>query len=153
VPIITKSIYEQLLAGDKTKKVIIDLAVPNDIDREILAAYEVKLIAVETLNEQAKQNLLKREQELHACEKLINQRLDDFLKICRERSIELAFGEIPKKVKAIKEIAINEVFAKDINLLDSQSREVLDKVITYMEKKYNAVAMKTAKEALLKENQ
>ena len=153
VPIITKDIYEQLLAGDKTKKVIIDLAVPNDIDREILAAYEVKLIAVETLNEQAKQNLLKREQELHACEKLINQRLDDFLKICRERSIELAFGEIPKKVKAIKEIAINEVFAKDINLLDSQSREVLDKVITYMEKKYNAVAMKTAKEALLKENQ
>jgi glutamyl-tRNA reductase len=153
VPIITKDIYEQLLAGDKTKKVIIDLAVPNDIDREILAAYEVKLIAVETLNEQAKQNLLKREQELHACEKLINQRLDDFLKICRERSIELAFGEIPKKVKAIKEIAINEVFAKDINLLDSQSREVLDKVITYMEKKYNAVAMKTAKEALLKDNQ
>lgn len=152
-PIITKDIYQQLLSGDTTKKVIIDLAVPNDIDREILTAYDVKLIAVETLNEQAKQNLLKREKELHVCETFINKRLEEFQKICRERSIELAFGEIPKKVKEIKQVALNEVFAKDINSLDSQSREVLDKVLSYMEKKYNAVAMKTAKEALLKENE
>ena len=152
-PIVTKAIYEQLLVGEQSKKVIIDLAVPNDIDREILTVFDVKLIAVETLNEQAKQNMLKREKELHACEILINQRLEEFQKICRERSIELAFGEIPKKVKEIKEMALNEVFAKDINSLDTQSREVLDKVISYMEKKYNAVAMKTAKEALLKENE
>ena len=152
-PIVTKAIYEQLLVGEQSKKLIIDLAVPNDIDREILIVFDVKLIAVETLNEQAKQNMLKREKELHACEILINQRLEEFQKICRERSIELAFGEIPKKVKEIKEMALNEVFAKDINSLDTQSREVLDKVISYMEKKYNAVAMKTAKEALLKENE
>ena len=152
-PIVTKAIYEKLLVGEQSKKVIIDLAVPNDIDREILIVFDVKLIAVETLNEQAKQNMLKREKELHACEILINQRLEEFQKICRERSIELAFGEIPKKVKEIKEMALNEVFAKDINSLDTQSREVLDKVISYMEKKYNAVAMKTAKEALLKENE
>ena len=97
--------------------------------------------------------MLKRENELHVCETLIQERLEEFQKICRERSIELAFGEIPKKVKAIKETALNEVFAKDINSLDIQSREVLDKVLSYMEKKYNAVAMKTAKEALLKENE
>jgi glutamyl-tRNA reductase len=66
--------------------------------------------------------------------------------------VELAFGEIPKRVREIKEVALNEVFAKDLGTLDTQSREVLDKVLAYMEKKYNAVAMKTAKEALLKEN-
>jgi glutamyl-tRNA reductase len=152
-PIITKAIYENLLASEQSKKVIIDLAVPNDIDREILTSFDIKLIAVETLNEQAKLNLQKREKELYACETLINQRLEEFQKICRERSIELAFGEIPKKVKEIKHFALNEVFAKDINSLDTQSREVLDKVISYIEKKYNAVAMKTAKEALLKENE
>jgi len=152
-PIVTKAIYEQLLVGEQSKKVIIDLAVPNDIDREILTVFDVKLIAVETLNEQAKQNMLKREKELHACEILINQRLEEFQKICRERSIEIAFGDIPKKVKEIKETALNNVFAKDINSLDTQSREVLDKVISYFEKKYNAVAMKTAKEAFLKENE
>jgi len=99
-PIVTKAIYEQLLVGEQSKKVIIDLAVPNDIDREILTVFDVKLIAVETL-----------------------------------------------------ETALNNVFAKDINSLDTQSREVLDKVISYFEKKYNAVAMKTAKEAFLKENE
>ncbi|MBL7910148.1 MAG: hypothetical protein JNJ41_03795 [Bacteroidia bacterium] len=44
---------------------------------------------------------------------------------------------------------MNEVFAKEINLLDNQSKEVLEKVLSYVEKKYNAVAIKTAKELLL----
>jgi glutamyl-tRNA reductase len=76
--------------------------------------------------------------------------IGEFRSIVKERNVELAFGEIPRKVKEIKELAINEVFAKDISGLDTQGKEVLDKVLAYMEKKYNAVAMKTAKEALLK---
>lgn len=150
-PIVTKEIYTQLLAGEKTKKVIIDLAVPNDIDRNLLTEFDIKLIAVETLKEQAQENLVKREKELNACENLIATHLETFLQICRIRSVELAFGEIPKKIREIKETALSEVFAKDLGTLDIQSREVLDKVLSYMEKKYNAVAMKTAKEAILRD--
>jgi glutamyl-tRNA reductase len=67
----------------------------------------------------------------------------------KERRIELAFGEIPRQVKAIKELALTEVFAKEVNSLDEQGKEVLDKVLAYVEKKYNAVAIKTAKDVLL----
>lgn len=151
-PIVTKEIYTSLLAGEKGKKVVIDLAVPNDIDRNLPNEFDIKLIAVETLKEQAQDNLVKREKELNACSNVISNHIDEFLQIHRERSVELAFGEIPKKVREIKEVALNEVFAKDLGTLDTSSREVLDKVLAYMEKKYNAVAMKTAKEALLKEN-
>ena len=63
--------------------------------------------------------------------------------------MELAFGEVPRQVKAIKDLAMNEVFAKEINQLDPQGKEVLSKVLSYMEKKYNAVAIKTAKEVFL----
>ncbi|HEY1040149.1 MAG TPA: glutamyl-tRNA reductase [Bacteroidia bacterium] len=149
-PIITKEVYTSLLNGEKGKKVIIDLAVPNDIDRNLVKEFDIRLIAVESLKDQAQQNLVKRTQELEACKEIIEMHIGEFTSIVKERDIELAFGEIPRKVKEIRELAINEVFAKDINGLDSQGKEVLDKVLAYMEKKYNAVAMKTAKEALLK---
>ncbi|MCD6067187.1 MAG: hemA [Bacteroidetes bacterium] len=149
-PIITKEIYTSLLNGDAGRKVIIDLAVPNDIDRNLVNEFDIRLIAVESLKEQAQENLLKRAEELAACGDIIREHMEEFKQIAKERTIELAFGEIPKKVKEIKDLAVNEVFAKDINGLDTQGKEVLDKVLAYMEKKYNAVAMKTAKEALLK---
>ena len=95
--IITKNNYESLLAGESSKKIIIDLAVPNDIDREILTAYDVKLIAVETLNEQAKQNLLKREKELHACETFINKRLEEFQKFAESVPLNLLLVKFQKK--------------------------------------------------------
>lgn len=149
-PIITKEVYASLLNGDTHKKVVIDLAVPNDIDRNLVNEFDFKLIAVESLKEQAEENLLKRGEELAACKTIIHKHITEFEKIAQERSVELAFGEIPKKVKEIKELAVTEVFAKDISEMDAQGKEVLDKVLAYMEKKYNAVAMKTAKEALLK---
>jgi glutamyl-tRNA reductase len=48
---------------------------------------------------------------------------------------------------------VNEVFLKEVNALDEKSKEVLDKVLCYVEKKYNAVAMKTAKDVLMNKEQ
>lgn len=52
-------------------------------------------------------------------------------------------------MKAIKELAVNEVFAREISSMDVHGKEVLEKVLSYVEKKYNAVAIKTAKEVFL----
>jgi hypothetical protein len=57
----------------------------------------------------------------------------------------LAFGEIPKQLNTSKETALNEVFVKELNNMDESSKEVLEKVLNYMEKKYNALTIKTAK--------
>jgi len=55
-------------------------------------------------------------------------------------------------VKEIRETALNSVFAKEIDQMDPQAKEVLDKVIAYMEKKYISVPMKMAREILTEEN-
>jgi glutamyl-tRNA reductase len=60
--------------------------------------------------------------------------------------------EVPDKIKQIRATALNEVFAQDLNNLDPQAREVLEKVINYMEKKYIKVPMVMAKEILVKTN-
>jgi glutamyl-tRNA reductase len=58
--------------------------------------------------------------------------------------------QVPNKIKQIREIAMTEVFAQDINKLDPEAREVLEKVINYMEKKYIKVPMVMAKDILVK---
>ena len=152
-PIINQGVYRKLIGKDTSKKVIIDLALPADVEQEVRENNSIHYIDINSLKNQAENNLKLREKEIEKCDALIENRLIEFRELYKERKIELAFGEIPRQVKAIKEFAVNEVFVKEINSLDDKSKDVLEKVLTYVEKKYNAVAMKTAKEALLsKEN-
>ena len=150
--VVTYDIYKSLLSNDASKKVIIDLAIPADIDAKIIESNDVHYIDIESLKKQAADNLLKREGEIEACRAIINEKLEEFKQLFQERKIELAFGEIPKQIKYIKETALNEVFAKEMNALDTQGKEVLDKVLSYMEKKYNALAIKTAKKVFLEDD-
>ena len=151
-PIITEAIYNNLLNGETSKKVIIDLALPSDVDKTVVEKFDIHYIDIESLKKQAAENLSKREAEVEACKKIIDYKVEEFKLLFQERKIELAFGEIPKQVKDIKETALNEVFAKELSSLDIQSKEVLEKVLNYMEKKYNALTIKTAKKVFLEED-
>ncbi len=148
--VITPAIYKSLVGTDKSKKVVIDLAIPNDLDSEILNNYDVNLIAVNNLQEVAKENLQARQQEMDACNTIIEQNIEEFKQIIKTRKVELAMSEVPKKVKEIRETA-NEVFAKELKNLDAESKEVLDKILAYMEKKYISVPMKMAKDILIED--
>ncbi len=146
--IITLDIYKSLVAEDTTRKVVIDLAIPNDLDAAILNNYDVNLIAINNLQEIAKENLIAREQEMKACEQIIEKNIVDFKNLVKARKLELAMSEVPKKVKEIREAA-NEVFAKELLNMDESSKEVLNNIISYMEKKYISVPMKMAREILI----
>lgn len=148
-PVITADIYNSLLAGDRSRKVVIDLAIPADVEKTVLHNHELIYIDVESLRQQASENLAKRETEIDACRKIIFHKAEEFKYLLKERRIEVAFGDIPKQIRSVKEAAVNDIFAREISTLDAGSREVLEKVLQYMEKKYNAIAMKTAKEALM----
>lgn len=136
-PIITPELYKNLVGNDTSKKVVIDLAIPNDLDAEILNNYDVNLIAVNNLQEIAKENLKAREQELDTCKVIIEANVYEFRQILKTRKVERAMSEVPKKVKEIRETA-NEVFAKELSALNPESKEVLDKIISYMEKNTSA---------------
>ena len=149
-PIITSAIYKALIQNNSSKKIIIDLGVPANVSEEVLIENKkLTYIDINSLKQQAELNLQLRKNEIIKCLQIIKAKTEQFNWLQRERRIELAFGEVPRQVKAIKDIALNEVFVKEVNLLDHQSKEVLDKVLAYVEKKYNAVAIKTAKEVLM----
>jgi len=145
-PIITPEIYRTLLNGETGKKTILDLAIPNDTDPAVLEQFPVHFIEVHSLNELAKSNLQERYQELVHAERIIEENIKEFIPMLKQRRIEVAMREVPQKIKEIRHKALNSVFADEVQTLDEQSREVLEKIMDYMEKKYISVPMVMAKE-------
>lgn len=151
-PIITDEIYQSLLMGDTGKKVIVDLAIPNDTAPEVLANNPVFFIDVCSLQEIANKNRQDRYEELIHVERIIDQNIEEFLPVLMQRRVELAMREVPAKIKEIKNTAMKCVFANELMSLDDNSREVLEKIMNYMEKKYISVPMIMAKEILVNNN-
>jgi glutamyl-tRNA reductase len=149
-PIITEEIYNKLLQGETGKKVIVDLAIPNDIATEVVKNFPLHYIEVESLKEIARKNIQERYDELINAEHIIEENIKEFDAVLRQRKIEIAMSDVPQKIKDIKQKAITAVFAEEINSLDDSSRAVLEKVMDYMEKKYIKIPMVMAKEILVK---
>lgn len=148
-PIITTEIYKTLLNGETDKKTIVDLAIPNDTACEVLNEFPVHYIEVKSLKEVAKKNMQERCEELVHAEKIIDQNIAEFTPLLKQRRIEVAMREVPEKIKQIRQTAINTVFAEEVQNMDEASREILEKVMNYMEKKYISVPMVMAKEIMI----
>lgn len=148
-PVITRGIYHDWMKIKQEKKIIVDLAIPNDVAPEVIDDYPIHYISVNKLQEQAAENLKVRKRELGSCRAIVESQVADFGAVYRERRVELAMRVIPQQVKEIKNVALTEVFAKDLDQLDDASKEVLTKVLTYMEKKYISGPMRMAKSIML----
>lgn len=151
--IIGQDLYHSLLNGETDKKAVIDLAIPNDIDAEVLANNPIHYIEVSSLQAIAEKNIQERYNELESAEKIITDNIKEFLPLVKQRRVEVAMRQVPDKIKEIRATALNEVFAADVKNLDPQARLILEKVINYMEKKYIKVPMVMAKEILVKNSE
>ena len=146
-PLIDLDLLKKLKGIDTNPKHIVDLAIPNDVAPE--ASAEANLISINNLKKVAAENLNARRTQLTQAEAIMEVNFNEFKQILRQRKIELAMREVPTRIKEIKANALNEVFANELNDLDPSSREVLDKVLNYMEKKYISVPMVMARDILL----
>jgi glutamyl-tRNA reductase len=146
--VLTKEIFERIAPKGK-KAIIVDLAVPQDVAQEIIESENVDYIDVASLEKKAQENMRFRRGELYKAEAMLEEFLVSFSDLYKERRLELALAHIPNEVKDIRERALNGAFRKDIESLDVQSKEVLEKVMQYMEEKYIALPFKASKKSLL----
>ena len=149
-PILTNEIYNSLLNADTSRKVIVVLAVPNDTSPEVLDNNPVTFIEVHSLQEIANSNLQERYEELIFAERIIEDNILEFKPVLKQRRVEIAMRDVPVKIKEIRNAAVNRIFADEIEGMDSNSREVLERVMNYMEKKYISLPMVMAKDILIK---
>ena len=147
--IIDLDLYRRLLKGDSDKKLIIDLAIPQDISPEVIHENPIHYISIGHLQSLSNDNLKIRQGELSKVNAMIEASLLDFEAIFKERHVELVMRNVPEEVKKIKDTAFNHVFKNELQNLDPKSRELVEKIVGYMEKKYISGPMKKAKEILL----
>ena len=148
-PVITSELYEKLLRGDDSRKVLIDLSIPHNVAVEVPGLFNVQYIEIEGLRILARENLSFRETEVQNARHLLNQYLSEFPTIYRQRQLERALHAVPDEIKAVKSLAINKVFRKEIDSLDENTRELVDRMLSFMEKKCIGIPMRAAREALI----
>lgn len=147
--VITPALYRQLLRGDERQKIVIDLSVPHNVDRAVAEQFPVHYIEIEGLRQLAKENQAFREQEVCSAKNILQQHLEEFPVHFRHRQLERAMQQVPTEIKAVKSRAINEVFHKEVAQLDEETRRLLERMLTYMEKKCISIPMKAAREMTL----
>ncbi|HRI61577.1 MAG TPA: glutamyl-tRNA reductase [Saprospiraceae bacterium] len=143
--VVTPAIYRSLLAGETSRKTVVDLSVPNNVDKQILDIHPVQFIEIEDLKTIAGENLAYRERERVKAEAIIVQSIHAYRALWHERQVERSLAHIPDEVRAVKERAVNEVYAKDFARLDPAAQELVLQMLGYMEKKCVAIPMKAAK--------
>ena len=148
--VVSLETYENLLNGDTDLKTLIDIAIPQDISPQVVQKHKVNYLSIDLLQKISNANLEVRANEVDCVKAIVDQSLQDFIHLVEERNVELVMQDVPRQVKAIKEIALDEVFKRDMESLNPEARNVLDKVLGYVEKKYISGPMKLAKEIILK---
>ena len=143
--LVNDSLYEKLLNGDQNQKLVIDLSVPHNVAKTIAENFDIQYVDVENLRNLAKENIAFRENEVVIVKAMSAKNLEEFHTIYRQRQIEKAMQRVPKEIKAVKSHAINNVFKKELETLDEQSRELLERMMSYMERRCISIPMQAAK--------
>lgn len=147
-PVITEEV-SQVLFKEGHPRLMVDLAVPNDVSPAVVDRSPAEYINVESLKEEARKNLKEREKDLFRCEEIVAQRLAEFEQDYKTRQLERAMLIVPQKIKEIREQAIGQKFSGKIGRMSNEDRETLMEVLDYLEKKYMAIPMRMAKEVVL----
>lgn len=147
--LITPEVYRHLLQGETTKKVLVDLSVPNNADKNIRSEFPVHFIEIEDLKQVANENLAFREGEREKASALITESLQKYRHHWHERQVERSMSHVPDEVRAVKERAVKEVFGKEFAALDDKTQALVLDMLGYMEKKCVAIPMKIVKGIVL----
>jgi glutamyl-tRNA reductase len=148
--LVTPDLYTHLLQGETEKKVVVDLALPNNVARETTTSFSMQYIEIEGLKSIAEANLAHRQQERERAAQIISERILEFRELWHERQVERSLAPIADEVRAAKDRAIQEVFAKRMAMLDPAAQALVSDMMDYMEKKCVSIPIKTAKAIMLK---
>ena len=78
--------------------------------------------------------------------KLLMRKIDAFTELHRQRQIIKSMKNVPEEIKAVKSHAMNKVFKKDMEHLDDDTKDLIYRMMDYMEKQCIGIPMKAVKQ-------
>ena len=147
--IINEPLLKLLRNGDTSDKLVIDLAIPSNVAPEVKDRSDITYIDIDQLRHLASENLEFRRAEVSKARILLAGHIDTYQSALQQRKIEKAMQSVPQAIKSIREKAISEVFAKDLDNMDAATRAKVEEMMAYMEKKCISIPIKAAKAMVL----
>ncbi|THH39879.1 glutamyl-tRNA reductase [Neolewinella litorea] len=148
---ITPERFSALLAGESPAgKIVVDLGVPADVAEETVQGSDFTYISIEHLRSLAEQNMDFRRREIEVAQSIIARHLTETETLYQTRLIERAMSEVPQRIKEVRHTAVNKIFRKELADLDPETRELMDRMMTYMEKRCIGIPMQVAREAVVR---
>jgi glutamyl-tRNA reductase len=147
-PIVTPELWNQWSTQNKNRYLLVDLAVPANIDARVGSLPNVNYINIDQLRELADRNLNFRRQEISIAKTIVDEAVEQFKTVYMERQVELALSALPEEVKKVKEKITSEVFRHKLDHFSAEQKEVIDEILTYMESKCIGIPMKLAKKTI-----
>ena len=92
--------------------IIIDLSVPSNTSDELINKLGERYIDIEKLKEIAEKNLAYRKKEINQVISIIDEKIEEFIQIFKQRQAEKLMLKIPSNVKEVKNKAIDVIFKK-----------------------------------------
>ncbi len=150
-PLITPERLAALLGEESaTGKIIVDLGVPADVAEATVQAYDFTYISIEHLRVLAQENMDFRRREIELAQAIVERHLEETETLYQTRLIERAMSHVPQRIKEVRHTAVNKIFRKELADLDPDTRELMDRMMLYMEKRCIGIPMQAAREAVLR---
>ena len=128
---------------------VLDLSVPAGVASEFRERPETDVVGIAELKPIADANAEGRRAALGDCQRIVEEGLTELGARLQQRKVELALRDLPTLLAEVRQTALGEVFSAELAGLDPNSRELVDRIVHYLEKKYVSLPMKLAKEVVM----
>ena len=128
---------------------VLDLSVPAGVSSAFRERPETDVVGIAELKPIADANAEGRRAALGDCQRIVEEGLTELGARLQQRKVELALRDLPTLLAEVRQTALGEVFSAELAGLDPNSRELVDRIVHYLEKKYVSLPMKLAKEVVM----
>ncbi|MGB0171094.1 MAG: glutamyl-tRNA reductase [Flavobacteriales bacterium] len=128
---------------------VLDLSVPAGVSPAFRDRPDTHVTGIAELKPLAEANTAGRRAALGDCQRIVEEGLTELASRLQQRNVERALRDLPTLLAEVRGTALNEVFADELSTLDGDTRELVDRIVHYLEKKYISLPMKLAKEVVM----
>lgn len=128
---------------------VLDLSVPAGVSASFRKRPDTHVTGIAELKPLAEANTAGRRAALGDCQRIVEEGLAELASRLQQRKVEKALRDLPTLLAEVRGTALNEVFADELSTLDGDTRELVDRIVHYLEKKYISLPMKLAKEVVM----
>jgi glutamyl-tRNA reductase len=126
---------------------LIDLAMPPNLDPDARAIRGVDLHGIEEMREEAEHNRELRMAEMDRCEKLVDHQIETLRRHLLDRALSPAAQSLHKSFSDVAERAVKHSLTKDLAHLAGDDREAVERLAEHMVKRLVQVPLRGLKGA------